>query len=101
MAIIDCPECAHKISDQSVACTNCGLPTSQMTFSINCPECSESVSNKSVACTNCGFPIAKPAPLKNTPPPIPTQNHTTIVQVHSSRKSKGVAIVLAVFLVGF
>ena len=34
MAIINCPECTHKISDQSVSCTNCGLPTSKMNFLI-------------------------------------------------------------------
>lgn len=25
MAIIDCPECTHKISDQSVSCPKCGF----------------------------------------------------------------------------
>lgn len=67
MALINCPECAHKISDQSVSCTNCGIPTSKMKFS-QCPECAESISNQSVCCTNCGFPIAKSTPFKNTQP---------------------------------
>ena len=101
MAIIDCPECTHKISDQSISCTNCGLPTSKMKFLIKCPECSESISNQSASCTNCGFPIAKPAPFKTVPPPLPAQNSTTIVRLNSSRKSKGVAILLALFLGGF
>ena len=68
MALINCPECTHKISDQSVSCTNCGLPTSKMRFSIQCPECAEFTSNQSISCTSCGFPIAKPAPFKNTQP---------------------------------
>ena len=68
MALINCPECTHKISDRSVSCTNCGLPTSKMRFSIQCPECSESISNQSTSCNNCGLPIAKPAPFKNTQP---------------------------------
>ena len=68
MAIINCPECTHKISDQSVSCTNCGFPTSKMNFLIKCPECSESISNQSASCNNCGFPIAKPAPFKNIQP---------------------------------
>ena len=68
MAIINCPECTHKISDQSVSCTNCGFPTSKMKFLIKCPECSESISNQSASCNNCGFPIAKPAPFKNIQP---------------------------------
>ena len=101
MALINCPECTHKISDQSVSCANCGLPTSKMTFLIKCPECSESISNQNISCPNCGFPIAKSAPFKAVPPPLPTQNHTTIVQVNNSRKSKGVAILLALFLGGF
>ena len=68
MAIINCPECTHKISDQSVSCTNCGLPTSKMNFLIKCPECSESIINQSASCNHCGFPIAKPAPFKNIQP---------------------------------
>ncbi|WP_372887662.1 NINE protein [Psychrobacter sp.] len=99
MALINCPECTHKISDRSVSCTNCGLPTSKMRFSIQCRECSESISNQSASCNNCGFPIAKPAPFKAVPPPLPTNNYTTIVQVN--RKSKGVAALLALFLGGF
>lgn len=101
MALINCPECTHKISDQSVSCTNCGLPTSKMKFSIQCPECSEPISNQSDSCNSCGFPIIKPAPSKAVPQPSPTQNHTTIVRVNSNRKSKGVAIMLALFLGGF
>lgn len=68
MALINCPECTHKISDRSASCTNCGLPTSKMRFSIQCPECSESISNQSASCNNCGLPIAKLAPFKNTQP---------------------------------
>ena len=68
MALINCPECKHKISDRSVSCTNCGLPTSKMRFSIQCPECYESISNQSASCNNCGLPIAKLAPFKNTQP---------------------------------
>ena len=99
MAIIDCPECTHKISDQSISCTNCGLPTSKMTFLIKCPECSKSISNQSTSCTSCGFPIAKPAPFNAVPPPLPVRNSTTIVQVSNNRKSKGTAALLA-FLLG-
>ena len=68
MALINCPECTHKISDRSVSCTNCGLPTSRMTFLIKCPECSESINNQNLSCTNCGFPIVKPTPSQGVPP---------------------------------
>jgi len=67
MALINCPECTHKISDQSLTCPSCGLPTSKMSFSIQCPECSEFTNNQSTSCTNCGFPIMKPAQSKATP----------------------------------
>lgn len=99
MALINCPECTHKISDRSVSCTNCGLPTSKMRFSIQCPECSESISNQSASCNNCGLPIANISPFKAVPPPLPTNNYTTIV--HVNRKSKGVTVLLALFLGGF
>ena len=68
MALINCPECTHKISDQSVTCTSCGLPTSKMRFSIKCLECFEFTNNQSSSCTNCGFPIVKPALPKDTLP---------------------------------
>ncbi|PYE38996.1 zinc ribbon domain-containing protein [Psychrobacter fozii] len=67
MALINCPECTHKISDQSVTCTSCGLPTSKMRFSIKCPECSKSISNQSISCTNCGFPLIKSETSKDIP----------------------------------
>lgn len=99
MALIDCPECTNSISDQSLSCPSCGLPTSKMTFLIKCPECSESISNQSISCNSCGLPIAKPLPYKAVPPPLSTTNHTTIV--HINRKSKGFAALLALFLGGF
>ena len=68
MALINCPECTHEISDQSVTCTSCGLPTSKMRFSIKCPECFEFTNNQSSSCTNCGFPIVKHALPKDTLP---------------------------------
>jgi len=68
---------------------------------INCPECTHKISDQSVSCTNCGFPIVKLAPFKAVPPPLPTKNNTTIVQGNRNRKSKGVAALLALFLGGF
>lgn len=99
MALIHCPECGHRISDKSDSCMSCGLPSSKMILLIKCPECSELVCNISPSCGNCGFPMAEPS--KNPPPSLPTQNYTTIVHVNNSRKSRGVAIALALFLGGF
>lgn len=76
MALIECPECFHRISDQSASCPKCGLPTSKMKFLIKCPECSEFISNQSISCNSCGFPIVKPSPFKNVPPPLPNENLT-------------------------
>lgn len=41
---------------------------------INCPECSKRISDQSTSCINCGFPIVKSSPFKSVPPPIPTNN---------------------------
>ncbi len=76
MAIIDCPECTHKISDQSITCPSCGFPTSKMKFLIKCPECSESISNQSISCNSCGFPITKPEPFEAVPPQLPNEGFT-------------------------
>lgn len=37
---------------------------------INCPECSHRISDKSIACISCGFPIARAAPFRAVPPPL-------------------------------
>ena len=68
MALINCPECTHTISDQSASCTNCGCPTSKMRFLMRCPACSGLTDNQSSSCTNCRFPIVKPALSQDTPP---------------------------------
>ena len=41
---------------------------------IDCPECSKKVSDQSTACPNCGFPIAKLSPFRATPPPFPRED---------------------------
>ncbi|WP_367109782.1 hypothetical protein [uncultured Psychrobacter sp.] len=41
---------------------------------INCPECSKRVSDQSVACPNCGFPITKLSPFRAVPPPLPKED---------------------------
>lgn len=101
MALINCPECTHKISDRSVSCTNCGLPTSKMKFLIKCPECSASISNQSISCTSCGFPIQRPKPFKAVPPTLPARNNTPSIPINRNQKSKGAAVLLALFLGGF
>lgn len=53
---------------------------------INCPECSHRISDQSAACPNCGLPIAKPAPFKAVPSPLSTTNHTTIVHINRKSK---------------
>lgn len=68
MALINCPECGHRISDQSTSCINCGLPSSKMILIINCPECSEPVYSQAPSCSNCGCPIAKLASLEEDSP---------------------------------
>lgn len=71
MALIDCPECSNRISDQSLACPSCGFPTSEFEATINCPECHSSINNKSQSCHECGFPIAKKVLPKSVPDYVP------------------------------
>lgn len=90
MAIVDCPECTHKISDQSVSCTQCGFPTPKTKVSITCPECFETTSNQGTSCDNCGFPMTS-APCKTIAPHRP---------MNKNNKSKEVATLFALLLGG-
>lgn len=75
MAIIDCPECKHKISDQSINCPSCGFPTSKIRALIECPECSSKINNQSSSCPDCGFPLTRARiDSRSIPPPLPQTN---------------------------
>lgn len=61
MALINCPECGKEISDQSVACTNCGCPmniildrieeeTNKPLMIYACNRCGKIIWNKKVEC---------------------------------------------------
>ena len=54
MALINCPECGHEVSDKASACPNCGRP---MGIPLICPECGAPVSSNDQNCHNCGCPI--------------------------------------------
>lgn len=52
MALVDCPECAHRVSDRASACTKCGHPIAAHL----CPECG-TISSVVESCSNCGCPL--------------------------------------------
>ena len=56
MALIECPECGKKISDQAKMCPHCGMPLEK---TIICPECGEEISSEEKNCPACGFPVKK------------------------------------------
>lgn len=61
MALISCPECNHRISDQALKCPNCGCPRSKFIIPQPqlCPECGHPIQPEDNTCPNCGCPKAK------------------------------------------
>lgn len=56
MALINCPECGHKISDKSEICVNCGFPIHKyMEEKTPCPYCGELCIPTSDYCEECGM----------------------------------------------
>ena len=51
MALIKCPECKKKISDQCEKCPNCGLDI------YYCPDCGAPISVNEAKCSRCGVEI--------------------------------------------
>lgn len=77
---------------------------------INCSECGHQVSDKATACPNCGCPIETQLPPPIPEPEKPQQAQTTppqptpqigIFDNGPSGKSRGVAALFAFFLGGF
>lgn len=58
MALINCPECNHAVSDKAEKCPNCGYQLLQKS-SKTCPECGNIVEINEVRCPNCGYQLNK------------------------------------------
>ncbi len=56
MALINCPECQAKVSDQAVSCPSCGFSIGSMLI---CPECHAKIAKDIPFCPSCGFPFPK------------------------------------------
>lgn len=55
MAIINCPECGHEVSDRAKTCPHCGVAIAgQIT---TCPDCGEVIFKDAAQCSNCHCPI--------------------------------------------
>lgn len=54
MALINCSECGHQISDKATNCVKCGSPNSAKKEVINCFECGVEIEKGVKTCKNCG-----------------------------------------------
>ncbi|MEW8005257.1 MAG: zinc ribbon domain-containing protein [Candidatus Thiodiazotropha sp.] len=61
MALIDCEECGHKVSDTAATCPSCGAPIeaghvtpSHSETYLNCPFCRKPLHADAVTCGHCG-----------------------------------------------
>jgi hypothetical protein len=54
MALINCSECGHQISDKATNCVKCGAPNSAKKEVINCFECGVEIEKVVKSCKNCG-----------------------------------------------
>lgn len=53
MALIQCKECGHEVSDKASACPNCGYPIGKRNY---CVECGQLIPEGVNVCPNCGCP---------------------------------------------
>ncbi len=54
MALINCKECGHEVSDAAKVCPNCGAPVIRDVF---CPKCGTKVPEDTKFCPVCGEKI--------------------------------------------
>lgn len=65
MALVECPECSHSISDKAQSCPQCGFPISEKLVSapseptlpetVECLDCEKTFPFKDEVCPNCGL----------------------------------------------
>jgi TM2 domain-containing membrane protein YozV/RNA polymerase subunit RPABC4/transcription elongation factor Spt4 len=120
MALISCRECSREISSEAPACPHCGAPSkpAPAVALILCRECRRGFAGDAPACPHCGapkaldatcrnchFPVSAGAtvcpqcgavgPVRGYPGAAPASPSVLLVQ---ARKSRGVFIVLGLFL---
>lgn len=54
MALFECPECRHMISDEAKKCPHCGYMVSE--HLVKCTECGNMYDKNAKSCPNCGKP---------------------------------------------
>jgi len=68
MALINCSECGHQISDKAPNCVKCGSPNSPKIDLVICFECGFEIEKDEKSCKNCGaiqpIKVAKPIETK-------------------------------------
>ena len=64
MALIQCKECGHMISDKATTCPKCGCAVAKPAV---CSDCGEPLPEECTACPKCGCPVAT-EPATDTEP---------------------------------
>ena len=57
MALIQCTECGHMVSDRAETCPNCGCPVERPQV---CEECGSTIPAGAQFCNKCGCPVRHP-----------------------------------------
>ena len=67
MALINCPNCGHQISDKAATCVSCGFALASVG---KCKECGNFLDLGSKFCPKCGCPVEEPAQKAAEPKPV-------------------------------
>ncbi len=102
MALINCPECGKEISDQAVACPNCGTPINK-TEKKFCQHCGEQIDKDCVVCPKCGKQVGELSSQDKGIIINNNNNATSAAMVYGgglmvSPKSRLVTLLLCLFL---
>ena len=73
MAIIKCPECGHKVSDQALTCPNCGVQIANQI--IICPDCGTRYLKSQTECPNCHHVSTQDINTNEQKAPNPAPEH--------------------------
>lgn len=95
MAMISCPECERKISDQANICVNCGFPVPKKNNAVSgekivCVKCRKVHGAILNVCPNCSFKRFKESALLK--PKCPTCQSTQIQKITFGSKVVGAAV---------
>ncbi len=73
MALVNCPECNHEVSDTAMTCPHCGYDL-RKSRKVICPECNHETTEDRDICPTCGykFRVVETEETAETPKPSHT-----------------------------